>query len=133
MTTEETSTHTHYEQNKQIARAFLAAIANGDHAAIEQLLHPELTWWVLGFGEFDRTSFIASLHATIAMSSERSLQIIGVTAEADRVAVEALGHFQMPTTVYSNTYHYLFIVCDQQIKVGKEYFDTAEAARVFTR
>lgn len=119
------------QQNKQIATDFLTAIAAGDLDTIEQLLHPELTWWVLGFGESDRSQFITSLHATIAMSSERSMCISGITAESDRVAVEASGKFQMPATIYNNSYHYLFIIEDQQIKVGKEYLDTHEAIRVF--
>jgi ketosteroid isomerase-like protein len=120
-----------HEQNKQIAAAFLAAIATGDMETIERLLHPQLRWWVQGFGEFDRTRFVASLRATIARSSERSMHIGGITAEGDRVAVEAVGRFQLSATVYSNTYHYLFVICDGLIRTGKEYLDTREAARVF--
>jgi uncharacterized protein len=119
------------EQNKLIARALLGAIAVGDHEAIERLLHPQLRWWVLGFGEFDRASFIASLSATIARSSRRTLTVLGITAEGDRVAVEAVGEFQMATTVYANTYHYLFVLDSGRIRLGKEYLDTREAARVF--
>lgn len=119
------------EKNRQIARDFLAAIAGGDLDTIEQLLHPQLVWWVLGFGESKRSQFINSLSATIAGSSERSISIHGMTVEGDRVAVEASGQFTMPATVYKNHYHYLFIIKDGQIIIGKEYLDTVEATRVF--
>lgn len=119
------------EQNKKVAQEFLTAITHGNIDTIEKLLHPELSWWVLGFGESDRAKFIASLLATIALSSERSIEIVGMTAELDRVAVEAIGEFQMPATIYRNSYHYLFIIEAGQIKIGKEYLDTQEAIRVF--
>ena len=118
-------------KNKQIAQDFLLAIASGDLNAIEKHLHKKLLWWVLGFGELNRSQFISSLGATIAGSSERSITISGITAEGNRVAVEASGAFSMPATVYQNNYHYLFIIEDDQIILGKEYLDTVEATRVF--
>lgn len=119
------------QDNAEIAREFLEAIAAGNVAAIERLLHPQLRWWVLGFGAFDRATFIASLQQTIALSNPRSIDIHGITVEDERVAVEASGQFQMATTVYANSYHYLFVMRDGQIVEGKEYLDTLEAARVF--
>lgn len=132
-TTNRDELHPTVDENKRIASAFLQAIATGDLAAIEQLLHPDLVWWVLGFGELSRREFTASLAATIASSSERSVTINGLTAEANRVAIEASGSFKMPTTVYQNTYHYLFVIEAGRIILGKEYLDTVEATRVFKK
>lgn len=119
------------EKNKKIAQNFLLAIASGDIERIQSHLHEKLIWWVLGFGELSRSQFISSLGATIAGSSERSITISGITAEANRVAVEAAGVFKMPTTVYQNYYHYLLVIEGDKIIHGKEYLDTVEATRVF--
>lgn len=118
-------------RNKAIAENLLSAIARGDIADIEELLHPQLIWWVLGYGELGREQFIASLTRTIRSSSHRHIEIAEVTAEQDRVAVIASGRFDMATTRYCNDYHYLFTIRDNKIIYGREYLNTLEAARVF--
>lgn len=117
--------------NKRVATAFLAAIADGDGAALEALLAPDFHWWVAGWGERSRAALLTALDRTMAGFSTRRITVTGITAEGERVAVEAEGHFERPGLIYCNTYHYLFIVRDGQIASGREYFDTAAASAVF--
>jgi len=117
--------------NKAVVQAFFDAVAQGDAQRLEALFHPEMTWWALGFGERSRAEFVAALLRTIGNASERSMQVIGITAEGDRVAVEAQGRFVFPHAVYANHYHNLFVVRDGRIVRGREYLDTALAQRVF--
>lgn len=118
-------------RNKAVASAFLRAIVEGDAATCSALLDPEGSWWVLGWGEMSAANFLISLSQTIDRSSSQSMTIIGMTAEAERVAVEASGEFNFPEGVYANRYHYLFKIRDDRIFAGFEYFDTSVAARFF--
>jgi ketosteroid isomerase-like protein len=53
------------------------------------------------------------------------LDVLGLTAEEDRVAMEAESHVLNPNgRLYNNFYHYLFRVRDGQITLFKEYQDT---------
>ena len=55
----------------------------------------------------------------------------GLTAEGDRVAVEAESYAKMKNgKTYQNTYHFLFIVRDGKIQSVKEYLDTIHANAV---
>jgi ketosteroid isomerase-like protein len=120
-------THT----NKQVAAAFLRAIEDGDATALEALLAPSFHWWVAGWGARTRAELLGALARTMAAFPSRRLTSTGVTAEGERVAVEAEGRFERPGLVYANTYHYLFIVRDGRIASGREYFDTAAARAAF--
>nr|WP_315243008.1 nuclear transport factor 2 family protein [uncultured Albidiferax sp.] len=117
--------------NKRVATAFLRAIADGDGSALEALLAPDFHWWVAGWGERSRVALLTALARTMAGFSTRGITVTGITAEGERVAVEAEGRFERPGLVYANTYHYLFIVRDGQIACGREYFDTAAASAAF--
>ena len=55
----------------------------------------------------------------------------GITAEGDRVAVEAESYAKMKNgKTYQNTYHFLFIVKSGKIEAVKEYLDTIHAQDV---
>ena len=117
--------------NKAVALAFFAAVADGDIPRIEALLAPDARWWALGSGDRERDSFIGALSQTIARSSSRSTEVVGITAEGDRVAVETRGAFHFAEGDYCNTYHFLFVIRDGQIVQGKEYLDTTVARAFF--
>lgn len=117
--------------NKQVAVAFLQAIEDGDATALEALLAPSFHWWVAGWGERSRADLLAALSRTMEAFPSRRLTPTGITAEGERVAVEAEGRFERPGLLYCNTYHYLFIVRDGCITSGREYFDTAAARAAF--
>ena len=117
--------------NKAIAIGLVEAIVAGDVARIEALIDPAASWWVQGWGALDRASFVTSLLRTIARSSARKMDILYATAEEDRVAIAAQGEFLFPEGAYCNSYHYLFTVADGRVVAGREYLDTAIAARFF--
>ena len=119
------------DAHKQVATAFLQAIADGDEAALEALLAPDFHWWVAGWGERSRAALLTALGRTMVCFSTRCITVTGITAEGERVAVEAEGRFERTGLTYCNTYHYLFIVRDGQISSGREYFDTAVASAAF--
>ena len=119
------------EANKQLARAFLKAIKDGDEAALAALLAPSFTWWVARWGDRTRAEFLDAVGRTMRGFEQRQISVTGITAEGVRVAVEADGHFERPGLVYRNVYHYLFVIEDGRIASGREYFDTAAAAAAF--
>lgn len=116
------------EKNKKIAVGLLDAMAHGDKAEIDRLLSPKATWWVIGYGEFDRATLLDMLTRTLDRATERRHTVLGVTAEGDRVAVESESEFHFPERIYRNSYHdLLFIEGDQVIRV-KEYLDPRASA-----
>ncbi len=117
--------------NKAVASAFLDAITAGDISTCAALLAPDATWWVQGWGEMPGSAFLPSLEQTITRSASRSITIDTITAEDNRVAVQAHGAFVFPEGVYANSYHYLFIISGGRITAGFEYLDTMVAARFF--
>ena len=117
--------------NRAIATGFLEAIVAGDIARCTALLHADAEWWVQGWGEMPGAAFLAGLAGTIARSSARTLRIGLVTAEDDRVAVQAEGAFVFAEGTYANSYHYLFEIAGGRIAKGHEYLDTQVAAAFF--
>ncbi|OYV02340.1 MAG: hypothetical protein CFE45_00720, partial [Burkholderiales bacterium PBB5] len=71
------------------ATRFFEAVQSGDVAALETLLAPDFHWWVLSWGARTREAFLDGLRRTIATFPERTLTVTGITAEGERVAVEA--------------------------------------------
>ena len=119
------------EANKAVARRYMQAVVDGDADTIEALQHPDATWWILGFGDMSRADFIASVKSGLLTAEKRSAEIICLTAEGDRVAVEAVSEMVFPDRVYRNQYHNLLVIRDGQIVEGREYMDTRAAAAAF--
>ncbi len=119
------------EANKNVARRYMQAVVDGDIATIEALQHPDCTWWILGFGDMTRQAFLDSVRDGLLTANKRVADIIGITAEGERVAVEVRGEMTFPDSVYRNEYHNLLIVRDGLIVSGKEYMDTRAAAAAF--
>ncbi|MGI4799875.1 MAG: nuclear transport factor 2 family protein [Janthinobacterium lividum] len=118
--------------NTETVRRFMAALNVCDIAAINELLHPDANWWVLGIGSMDRETLIRQLQAMLGSATIAETKIIGTTAEGKRVAVESEGHFEFTDgRVYRNSYHHLFILDDGMVTGVREYLDTALVSRVF--
>jgi ketosteroid isomerase-like protein len=81
---------------------YTSSMASGDHAASQAKATPI---------EDDRYRI--------------KMVVTGLTAEEDRVAMEAYSHVLNPNgRLYNNFYHYLFKVKDGQLTLFKEYQDT---------
>lgn len=119
------------EANKAVVRRYMQAVIDGDDEAIESLQHPDAKWWILGYGDMSRADFIASVRSGLLTAKERHVEIITLTAEGDRVAVEAVSEMTFPDRTYRNEYHNLLVIRDGQIVEGREYMDTRLAAAAF--
>jgi len=119
------------EANKAVVRRYMQAVVDGDIETIEALQHPDVRWWILGFGDMDRAAFTASVKSGLIAAQERRVEITGLTAEGDRVAIEAWSEMVFPGKVYRNQYHNLLVIRGGQIVEGREYMDTRAAAAAF--
>ena len=116
------------EENKALVRRYMQAVIDGDVGTIEALQHPDVRWWVLGFGEMDRATFMEGVRSSLIAAMQRSVTITGMTAEGDRVAYEAESEMLFPDRVYRNLYHNLVVIRGGLIVEGREYMDPRAAA-----
>lgn len=119
------------EANKNVVRRYMQAVIDGDIDTVSALQHADCKWWILGVGDVDRTSFIEAVASGLLTAKTRKLEILGLTAEGDRVAVEAKGEMVFSDKVYRNQYHNLLVIRDGVIVEGKEYMDTRASAAAF--
>ncbi len=117
--------------NKSIVSRFLGAIQIADLETIEALQAPDCTWWVVGGGDMTRAEYTDAVKGMLLTASTRRVEIIGIIAEGDTVAVEVRSEMQFGDRVYANEYHDLFILRDGLIVHGREYFDTSKVAAFF--
>ena len=116
--------------NKETALKFIEVLSSG--RIEESLVTPDVSWWVPGIGDVARKDFLVMAAGFRAqVEGEVVMMVHGVTAEGDRVAIEAESRAQLKNgKVYNNTYHFLFEFKDGKIRKAKEYNDSAHVARV---
>jgi uncharacterized protein len=114
--------------NRETAIRFIEQLGKG--ILDESLLADDPHWWLPGMGTLakrDFEGFVSGFHALCASPPEMS--IVGVTADADRVAVEARCNAQLRDgALYSNTYHFLLEFEGGRVKLAKEYNDTRHSS-----
>ena len=124
---------------KQLALTFLDHCFKGNMDAAMAMLAPDATWWVLGnpdkvkvSGTRDMTQiarFLKNVHRGFPEGLQA--EILGVTAEGERVAVEASSTARMSNgEPYSNRYHFLVKVRGGRVAEMREYLDTHTAYEV---
>jgi len=124
------------EENKRIALAYFAERSAGNPEALDRLAD-SATWMIMAKGPMGGTKSKAQLAQILRENSARwevpiKLTVTGITAEADRVAIEVQGYAKLKNgRTYENLYHFLFIIKDGKIQVGKEYCDFHYAFEVF--
>lgn len=124
------------EQNKQIAQTFLEHGFKGEMDAAIALMSPDASWWVLGdpaklnvagLNEMPRIHRLLN-SIRLCFPYEMDFTFEGVTAEGDRVAVEASAKAKAADgRAYANRYHFLIRISDQQVTHVREYMDTLHA------
>lgn len=62
-------------------------------------------------------------------NAELKVRVVGITAEPQRVAVEADSDMSLNEHVYQNVYHWLFEVRNQKVTHARFYLDTLLARR----
>jgi ketosteroid isomerase-like protein len=121
------------EQNKALAREFFDALGRGDTKWVLDFYAEDGVCWTAGTlpisGERGREE-LAPFMAGILDAFPEGLEftIKGMTAEGDRVAIEAesFGRHVSGKT-YNNQYHFLMVIRDGKLREFKEYLDTMHA------
>jgi ketosteroid isomerase-like protein len=118
------------EQNKQVVLTFLRAMGTSDAATAATCLAPDAYTLAKGFGRFAGVRTHDTILATIAafrqlVPTGLSPDVLTVTAEGDRVAVEFEGRATLANgEQYNNQYCMVFTLRDGKIKHVHEYFCT---------
>lgn len=118
------------EQNKAFVRAFFDALNAGDVDRIVAAYTDDGCVQTMGntliSGIFSRDQIAASAGGIYDVFPEGlKFTISGMTAEGDRVAVEAESEGEhISGQTYSNQYHFLFELRDGKLQHLKEYMDT---------
>lgn len=76
------------DSNKQLVKSYIDATDRGDMAQLDSLVSPEVKWWIVSRGDFDRDLIMAINQRRFTPDISRVSSIIGIAAEDDRVAVE---------------------------------------------
>jgi uncharacterized protein len=124
------------EDSKRIVLGFFENLNAGNAAAALDALGDSATWWIQGnfplSGTKTKAQFVELLgQLGAAIDGALSLRVKGVTAEGDRVAVEAESFAKMKNgKTYQNRYHFLCEVRDGKIQAVREYLDTMHANEV---
>ena len=124
------------EANKRLALAFIDALSSGDAGRILDLYTDDATVWTAGSlpisGTHPREAVVALCEGLLGAFPEGlRFEAIAVTAEGNRVAVEAEGHgIHASGQSYDQQYHFLLVVRDGKLSEIKEYFDTEHARKV---
>jgi len=124
------------EDNKRFILGFFEDLSAGKGEAVLGAMADSATWWIQGnfplSGTKTKAQF-AELIGQLGSKIDGGLRVTptGLTAEGDRVAVEAESFAKMTNgKTYQNKYHFLFIVRDGKIQSVKEYLDTIHANEV---
>lgn len=118
------------EQNKNVVEAFFKALNSNDMDTMLELYHAEGSCWTSGKTLISGTMSVAQIAAgataiLAAFPNGLIFTIHTITAEGDRVAVEAesLGEHASGVT-YNNLYHFMFVMREGKVLQLKEYMDT---------
>lgn len=124
------------EENKLLVKQFMQHLCDGNVEAFIEMYHPQGSVWTSGTtlisGTFDRNQ-IEAAGKSIFEAFPHGLQftITGMTAEGDKVAVEAASEGKhISGQEYRNLYHLLFEFKDGQIIQLKEYMDTEKVTDI---
>jgi ketosteroid isomerase-like protein len=118
--------------NKAVVMAYLDACDRGDLAKIDALVSPNVKWWMVSRGDFDRDLMMKINARRFDPATPRHSTIFGVAAEGDQVAVE----FETPLVQNGQhifvVYHHLFQVQNGSIVSIREWTDPRVRAPRFT-
>lgn len=124
------------EANKQRTREFIRAIGRGDAQTIADTYAEDGHVQTMGHtaisGRYNKAQ-IREFAGSVLESFPEGIEytILNMTAEDDRVAVEAVGEGPHVSGVpYRNEYHFLFTWRDGELVELKEYMDTEKVTEV---
>src|ERR1700755_2484260 len=117
------------EETRKGAEAFYAAATGGGAEAMDALIDPDGTWWILGHGYRDRSKFLATLQkAAEGMNANGPIQVIssrndliGLIAEGDRATIEFEREIVWEGGGYEQNYVISLQVSDGLVVALREY------------
>jgi len=126
------------EQNKKLAADYLRAIEEQDADRLADFMTDDGVYWIPGAppvggkrNKAETREFF--LGAKQILRPGFKFTVLAVTAEEDRVCVQATGIGKSITDkVYDNTYHLLFKFRDGKIYYLAEHLDTKHVNEVFS-
>ena len=124
------------EANKGLVLGLFENLSAGKVDAVLDAMSDTATWWVAGNFELSGTRTKAEFGELVkgigsAMPNGLKITPKGITAEGDRVAVEAESHGEMANgKVYNNQYHFMVEVSDGKVQAVREYLDTIHAKEI---
>ena len=127
------------EENKKLVLGFFEDMSAGNVESFLGAMADNATWWVAGnpkdfplAGTKTKAEF-TQLLGGIGQAMPKGLKITpkGVTAEGNRVAVEAESYGEHANgKIYNNLYHFLVECENGKITAVREYLDTIHAKDV---
>jgi uncharacterized protein len=119
------------EENRRVALAFIDSLSAGRPDTT--LVTHDAVWWVPGIGTMPANDFFKMAEGFLAIAKgPAKMTVTAVTAEEDRVAVEAEGHADLKDgRAYDNTYHILFRLRDGKIREAREHNNSLVPAMLF--
>ncbi len=124
------------EANKAVAREFFGALNRRDGKRVLELYAEDGVCWTAGNLPFSGTHTLEEMGPIMAeilggFPDGLKFTLHGLTAEGDRVAIEAESYGEHKSgKIYNNRYHFLMILKDGRIKEFREYMDTLHAEEV---
>jgi ketosteroid isomerase-like protein len=124
-------------ENKRLVREWVRRWNAGDVEGIAELYDEKhFSWRISGLSpvsrKYTRGEILGIIGQTFARPMKRphNLEIKHLTAEEDRVALEAVGSAQFADGAdFLNYYHIAFTLADGKIVKGRAYLDTWVAAQ----
>ncbi|MGC6472478.1 MAG: nuclear transport factor 2 family protein [Parvibaculales bacterium] len=123
-------------QNKKTVETFISCMSQGDVEGFINLYHDDGGVWTSGETLISGDTSKAEIKAFAGQIYETfpdglKFTITGMTAEGDRVAVEAFSEGRhVSGQMYRNQYHFLFLFKDGKIFKLKEYMDTEKVTDI---
>jgi ketosteroid isomerase-like protein len=123
------------QETRRVAEAFYQAATGGGAEAMDALISPDASWWILGHGPRDRSKFLSTLQkAAEGMSADGPLKIISsqndliaLIAEGDWAAIEFERDIVWEGGGYHQNYHLALRVSDGLVVSLREYASGAAA------
>lgn len=122
--------------NKQLVEQFFDKMNSGDVDGFVGMYHDDGELWTMGgtliSGKYSKAQIQAAAAGIYeAFPKGIVFTISGITAEGDRVAVEASSKGEhISGAIYENQYHFLFEFKGGQVLRLKEYMDTERVTDV---
>lgn len=120
------------DANKDVIAKFFQLLGTSDVEGLKSFMAEDLQWVVPQdpsltplAGARDKAGWEQLYRGFLSkMPGGVRYDVLGMTAEGDRVAVEAESYADTPRGPFHNRYHFLFRLRDGKILLSKEYADS---------